>query len=164
VLARAAAPDALEGGSACTGQAARPVELPDFYVAFIINPRSGEEYLVPRISAVIIATRTIQAQRGVPEVTATDHPNAMPDNQLTDQQRAVLTFLRSKNAYLLDAFTKTLASLGVKDAGGDGLTITSFSVADSKTLPPEGLCCICCPDGTFCCHGSTCSGCCATHS
>ncbi len=95
---------------------------------------------------------------------ATDHPNAIPEHQLTDQQQAILTFLRGKNADLLDAFTKTLASLGVKGASGDGLTITGFNVADSTTLPPEGLCCICCPDGTFCCSGSTCSGCCATHS
>lgn len=100
-------------------------------------------------------------------MTDPSHPNAIPEHKLTDQQRAMLTFLRDKNAYLLDAFTKTLASLGITDAQRDGLTITGFTVADSQTLPPEspdGLCCICCPDGTFCCSGSTCSGCCPTHS
>lgn len=92
---------------------------------------------------------------------------AIPESELTEQQRTILAYLRDKNEHLLDAFTKTLSSLGGKDAFGANLTVMGFTVADSETLPPEspdGLCCICCPDGTFCCHGSTCSGCCPTHS
>lgn len=92
------------------------------------------------------------------------HQPGIPDSELTDQQRAILTYLRDKNADLLAAFTKALESLGVEDAFGKNLNVMGFTVMDSKTLPPEGLCCICCPDGTFCCHGSTCSGCCPTHS
>lgn len=100
-------------------------------------------------------------------MTELHQPGAIPEQELTDQQRTILAYLRDKNAYLLDAFTKTLESLGVKDALGGSLSITSFNVVRSETLPPEspdGLCCICCPDGTFCCSGSTCSGCCPTHS
>ncbi|MEZ4564854.1 MAG: hypothetical protein R2853_19160 [Thermomicrobiales bacterium] len=95
------------------------------------------------------------------------HQPGIPDSELTEQQRATLTSLRDRNADLLDAFSKALASLGVKGASGRNLRVMGFTVLDSETLPPEspdGLCCICCPDGTFCCHGSTCSGCCPTHS
>ena len=45
-----------------TDQTIGPDELPDVYVGFIILTRSGEEYLVPRRSAVAQSHRTIQAQ------------------------------------------------------------------------------------------------------
>jgi hypothetical protein len=87
-------------------------------------------------------------------------PGAVPEDELTEEQRTVLAFLRGHNRQLLEAFGRALEAIGMKDAAGAAFHIVGYQVAEGPKNPDPNLCCMCCCDGTFCCVGQTCEGCC----
>lgn len=91
----------------------------------------------------------------------------LKESELTDHQRRVLTFLRRNHKKVFEALNQALASdlIGLEAAVGEKLYFGSvkFMSAErheqllSSDYPIE--CCICCPDGNYCCDFAGCSYC-----
>lgn len=92
----------------------------------------------------------------------------VPDAELTDEQRRILTIFRENHTAITEAFGAALDSLGIPERVGDEIVLRQFSVMTRDAydrLPPEPdnlgeVCCMSCQDDTVCCNDQQCFGCC----
>lgn len=90
---------------------------------------------------------------------------ALTEAELTDTQRQSLAILRANHGKIVEAFNTALESVGVKAALKENLVVAGYTVMTvEEHLRRRGFsdrptCCICCPDGSYCCDDYGCGSC-----